>query len=62
MTIVKRFSGTLDDILEVVLRCKKCGGRMGYNPKNWKAVPIESANCPEPGGMMLANSLEYQSI
>jgi DNA replicative helicase MCM subunit Mcm2 (Cdc46/Mcm family) len=62
MTIDKRFSGTLDDISEVVLRCKRCGARMGYDPKNWKTVPFKCENCPEPVGMMLANSLEYQYI
>jgi len=59
MTIEKRFSGTLDDILEVVLVCKKCGARMGYNPVNWKDVPAKCANCHGSVERMLPNSLEY---
>jgi hypothetical protein len=62
MTIEKRFSGTLNDILEVILICKKCGARMGYNPGKWKEVPVACANCRGSVGslgIMLPNSLEY---
>ena len=35
---------------------------MGYNPSNWKEVPVTCANChgsSGPLGIMLPNSLEY---
>jgi len=41
---------SVDDILEVVLVCKKCGTRLGYNRKSKPDVPpwCQSPGCTKP--------------
>jgi hypothetical protein len=62
MTVEKRFSGTLDDILEVVLVCKKCGARLGYTPTKWKEVPVRCANCYTSNEIVSPSTMEYQTM
>ena len=58
-----KFSGTLDNVSQVIFTCRKCGNQVAsFDPGNWKIGPLYCTSCGNWPDRMDPDSDEYQTI